>query len=146
MLRKTMVAALAALTLGAAPPVSEGASVVTFPATLATARSVTVYLVQDGVWRPEVLFRWAVTAGTTEDVTVYCEEGADEDSLGWIPHCTDSAPSTCTGPGKLVYDVSSETAHTTLVKARAAVVRCWWEDEADGNGTLDAVTFTISDP
>lgn len=98
-----------------------------------------------GLQRSEIEFVWEATAGTTLTVTVSCEESVDNTNWSWVDHCTDAAVSVC-AKHTLGYAVDGGvTDHTTVIKSRAAYVRCTFDDTADGTGTV-IVRAVVSGP
>jgi hypothetical protein len=78
-----------------------------------------------------------VVPGTTTDVSVTCQESADNSTWHTLPFCSNEATSTC-AQIKLKFPVSvggiNEWSFATSPMAQ--YTRCTFEDEASGSGTI----------
>lgn len=86
-----------------------------------------------------------ITAGTTADVQVTCEESMDGSTWVNIMGCTSATTSNCLIQ-KLNYSMAEATAFSVLIeKVRTQYMRCTFEDLAAGNGTISA-SATVGSP
>lgn len=79
----------------------------------------------------------AVTPGTTTTVTISCEESPDSTTWFTLPFCSPEPTSTC-AQLKLEFPVAPAGINnwSFAVRPRAQYVRCKFEDEAAGDGTI----------
>lgn len=96
-------------------------------------------------WGSTLDWQVTITAGTTTDVQVTCEESVDGSTWVWLMGCTSATTSNCLIQ-KLNYSMAEATGFSVLIeKVRAQYIRCSFEDLAAGDGTISA-SATVGSP
>jgi hypothetical protein len=82
-----------------------------------------------------VYFDVTITAGTSTNFTVTCEESPNGSNWFWIPECTNANPRVCT-QATLSFTFGSILGWVIDVASVQPYIRCTFDDAANGSGTL----------
>lgn len=136
-MNKLVLVALAALVLAGAKlvPGTAGSNSIS---TGINGESLSAAPVTDVIPHPAgrpVYLQALVTKGTSATLTVSCEESSDGAGWSWMAFCTQANPGVC-GRHKLQFSLATETSFTVAVTSSMGYLRCTFDDEADGTGTV----------